>query len=176
MGEETNILNNQETKKGFTLIELLVVVAIISLLSSIVYASLNSARMKARNAARVSAVEQLRNAFNLALSDGPIPDVAYSFPCLSTTCVWNGSTYVGDATIDAYIAPYIKKSADPSGGALGYVGFLLTTPTNWASGSPPTFPAGYFYVHYILEPPADCGPGKYLTPVAGGGIQCALQL
>jgi len=36
-------------KKGFTLIELLVVVAIISLLSSVVLASLSSARAKGIN-------------------------------------------------------------------------------------------------------------------------------
>ena len=45
--------------KGFTLIELLVVIAIISLLSSVVLASLNSVRAKGRDARRMSDLKQL---------------------------------------------------------------------------------------------------------------------
>lgn len=52
-------------KKGFTLIELLVVIAIISLLSAIVFSSLNTARAKARDAARKSAILQLANALEI---------------------------------------------------------------------------------------------------------------
>ena len=51
--------------RGFTLIELLVVVAIIGLLSSIVMASLNSARMKARDAKRLSDMHQMQIALDL---------------------------------------------------------------------------------------------------------------
>jgi prepilin-type N-terminal cleavage/methylation domain-containing protein len=51
-----NILNN---KKGFTLIELLVVIAIIGILSSIVIASVNSARDKARTTALKAQMRQV---------------------------------------------------------------------------------------------------------------------
>ena len=51
--------------RGFTLIELLVVIAIIGILSSVVLASLNSARMKGRDARRISDVKQLQLALEL---------------------------------------------------------------------------------------------------------------
>lgn len=49
-------------RKGFTLIELLVVIAIIGLLSSVVFASLNSARGKARNAKRMADLQEIQKA------------------------------------------------------------------------------------------------------------------
>lgn len=52
-------------KSGFTLIELLVVIAIISLLSSIVLASLNSARSKARDARRLSDIKTIQTALEM---------------------------------------------------------------------------------------------------------------
>jgi type II secretion system protein G len=51
--------------RGFTLIELLVVVAIVSLLSMIVVASLDGARKKARDTQRRSDIHQLQTAFEL---------------------------------------------------------------------------------------------------------------
>jgi prepilin-type N-terminal cleavage/methylation domain-containing protein len=52
-------------KKGFTLIELLVVISIISMLTSVVLASLNDARAKARDIRRIQDLNQIRNAFFL---------------------------------------------------------------------------------------------------------------
>lgn len=54
---------------GFTLIELLVVIAIISLLSSVVLASLNSSRLKARTARSIEDLNQLRTALEFYYSD-----------------------------------------------------------------------------------------------------------
>lgn len=60
-------MHNQlkDRKTGFTLIELLVVIAIIGILSSVVLASLNSARKKSRDARRVADIGQLRLALEL---------------------------------------------------------------------------------------------------------------
>lgn len=52
-------------KKGFTLIELLVVIAIIGILSSVVLASLSTARQKSRDAKRVSDIGQVQLALEL---------------------------------------------------------------------------------------------------------------
>ncbi|HEY4497940.1 MAG TPA: type II secretion system protein [Candidatus Paceibacterota bacterium] len=67
-----------ETKfrSGFTLIELLVVIAIIGILASVVLASLNSARIKSRDARRVADIKQLQVALELYFdaNNGEYPD------------------------------------------------------------------------------------------------------
>lgn len=55
-------INNQG---GFTLVELLVVISIIGLLSSFAIVSLNSARLKARDALRKGDMAQLRTALDI---------------------------------------------------------------------------------------------------------------
>lgn len=51
--------------KGFTLIELLIVIAIIGLLASVVFATLASSRIKARDAKRAADVRQLLSGLEL---------------------------------------------------------------------------------------------------------------
>src|SRR3990167_866949 len=76
-------------KRGFTLIELLVVIGIIGILSSIVLVSVNSARMKARDAKRIQEVKQMMNALELFYSDNnhypyPITDGSWMHSSQST--------------------------------------------------------------------------------------------
>lgn len=68
-------------QRGFTLIELLVVIAIIGILSSVVLASLNSARAKANDAKRYSDLHQLANALELYYSSNG------TYPATSATIV-----------------------------------------------------------------------------------------
>jgi general secretion pathway protein G len=86
-------------KSGFTLIELLVVIAIIGTLSSVVLASLNSARAKAQDSARISQIRQI--AYALALYF----DVNGKYPtCLNTggscTTTLAGSTFMSKVPKD----------------------------------------------------------------------------
>lgn len=78
-------------KKGFTLIELLVVISIISLLSSIVLASLSSARGKARYASTLTTFKQFQNAAELYYNDNGAypPDVSPgNNPGLTALSTW----------------------------------------------------------------------------------------
>jgi len=72
-----NFKNKQTRQYGFTLIELLVVIAIISLLSSIIMASVSSAREKARDSKRISDIRQVQIAIDLYYDENgqyPTPD------------------------------------------------------------------------------------------------------
>lgn len=84
-----------QTNRGFTLIELLVVIAIIGILSSVVLASLNSARQKGRDARRISDVKQLQLALELNY------DASQTYPLATSTLVTNGyiSTLPNDPSL-----------------------------------------------------------------------------
>lgn len=114
-------------QRGFTLIELLVVIAIISLLSSIVITSLNSARAKARDARRMSDIKEIHKAIELYRldHDGLPPDGAEyttsNFGGNASTVSGNTSISSDDQWIDKFkedLSPYLSKiPGDPSGSA-----------------------------------------------------------
>jgi prepilin-type N-terminal cleavage/methylation domain-containing protein len=80
-----------QSGKGFTLIELLVVIAIIGLLSSVVMASLNGARLKARNtAALASANEMLKNVVLCDTSGGKLTTPNSATAPTNTFCTTSG--------------------------------------------------------------------------------------
>lgn len=97
-------------RKGFTLIELLVVIAIIGLLSSVILASLDSARAKAQTSKRVSDAREVQKALELyALSNGgqyPSTGGSWHSRCSS----WGSYT---DTTIAPGLVPtYISAFPD----------------------------------------------------------------
>ncbi len=88
--------------RGFTLIELLVVIAIIGVLSSVVLASLNTARTKGNDAARISNVKSLKTALEMYYNDNN------GYPTSAGTS--NGDVALNDATLVSKLVPkYISK-------------------------------------------------------------------
>lgn len=78
-------------QKGFTLIELLVVIVIIGVLATLATVALGNARMKARDARRLSDVKQVQTALELYYNDGnAYPDTVTE----SQAIAYSGTTYM----------------------------------------------------------------------------------
>lgn len=120
----------KKSAKGFTLIELLVVISIITFLSSIVLAALNTARGKARDATRQIEMRQIEKALALYYSDNgvfpstPLPTF-YSSGQTIGGCGLNG-TLTGATGYVPNLAPqYIHVlPADPNTATGCFFGFL----------------------------------------------------
>ncbi len=107
------------SRSGFTLIELLVVIAIIALLSSVVLATLSTARAKARDARRIQDIRQLQRAIELYADDhGGLYPTSANFATVAdvgTTTAYGSkritsSVYTTwETDLGPLLAPYFSK-------------------------------------------------------------------
>ena len=91
----------KNTKKGFTLIELLVVIAIIGILSSVVLASLNSARNKGADAAIKSNLANARAEAEIFYDTASTYDGVCALT--GTNVIGDNMTAVGNVTGGAFV-------------------------------------------------------------------------
>ncbi len=98
-------------QKGFTLIELLVVIAIIGILSSVVLASLNTARQKSRDARRIADIKQLQLALEFYF------DSNRAYPATLSTAALVTPGYIAAIPTDPVGGgAYLYSAHQPSGG------------------------------------------------------------
>ncbi|MEI7452441.1 MAG: type II secretion system protein [Candidatus Falkowbacteria bacterium] len=145
-------MNNKKVK-GFTLIELLIVIAIIGILATIAVISLQNARVKSRDARRLSDVDQMQTALTLYYRDkGKYPAI---------------SDFVAGGSL----------IATTSAGTVTYMALIPTAPTP-ADGTCSNSDNAYHYspssdfkkytIYYCLgEKTADVGSGNHAATSDG---------
>ena len=117
---------NLKNTRGFTLIELLVVIAIIGILSSVVLASLNSARQKSRDARRIADVKQLQTALELYYDTNTPYPVALSDL---------DPTFIPNVPVDPQGAAYSYQAISSNGADAVCEGYHLMTTLEQATNS-----------------------------------------
>ena len=108
---------------GFTLIELLVVIAIIGLLSTLAVVSLNSARLKARDAKRVADIKQVQTALELYFNDKnsyPLLPLGATAQVLGVDATCLGDNGLGTACTAPVYMGLVPANPTPNGVAYNY--------------------------------------------------------
>lgn len=178
--------NGAGYKRGFTLIELLVVISIVSLLSSVVLAALQSARKKADDTQRNQIVGEYVKALALVYDNtGAYPDTGNNTTiyCLGDytplgnyttgSCSYNLGTKVENSTVLTAVAQYLPSLPPLKLVTLGtpaYQGpfYKCTSATGCSTAT---------IEWYLNQTLTKCIKGATpILPSAGTGTQCILNL
>ncbi len=159
-------------KKGFTLVELMVVIAIMGLLSSIVLASLNTAKNQSNNAKRAADLLSMRTALELYYNSNNTYPVVSGWQ--SQCSAWGGvaaNSVIPNLVTGGYMPSF---PADPqmsaSGNTCCYLYYSTGTsykildhncPTGGPNANPNPQPS-------LVDPTRDGGPSCTSTGVVDG--------
>ncbi len=143
--------------KGFTLIELLVVIAIIGLLSSIVLASLGTARNKAADAAIMADLTGIRSAAEIYFGDN---GDSYGSD-LSDDCSLSVGVF-SDSSVRAAIDHAKAQSGINSGNYRPYCYIDTTAGTNYAVAIPLKTQPNADYEYFCVD---SSGTARIVTDV-----------
>jgi type II secretion system protein G len=125
----TSKLSTSKLSKGFTLIELLVVIAIIGILSSVVLASMNSARKKSRDSRRQQELKSLATALELFF------DKQGAYPISTTAATIQTALVVSGASNDIVDLGFIQSLPDDPSSSGDYYYMSDTNGTTYCLGA-----------------------------------------
>ena len=150
-----------KTSKAFTLIELLVVIAIIGVLSSVVLASLNTARLKAADASVKSEVAQLRTVMNFEYTD------TGSYTAIKSAGVagWSGA----GSTCSGFTGTYASQAKSVCDSLVKATGTVCGGSCVWFGYTNPDYLDKFTIMAYLPYESAKAGGARWVCMGSGGG-------